>query len=157
MSVKKNKSGRRRVARLLIEFGVYKGLPKCIVKGCNKPGQHLGQYRTDGSARYRSECTGHHQLNYNMEGAYRIYKKEYCQNIDGRLGFKCTSTIVHPAQLEVDHINNNHSDNRKSNLDNTLCGCCHPYKTATYGHITSLSYMKKIFAKNRKSLDKSKK
>ena len=32
------------------------------------------------------------------------------------------------AQLEVDHIDGNPSNNDESNCQ-TLCGCCHTYKT----------------------------
>lgn len=59
---------------------------------------------------------------------YRKYRKSYCENLDSRLGFPCTTTIIIPAQLEVDHINGNPSDNDPNNLQ-TLCGCCHTYKS----------------------------
>lgn len=59
---------------------------------------------------------------------YRKYRKSYCENIDNRLGFTCTTTILLLAQLEVDHKNGNPSDNDPENLQ-TLCGCCHTYKT----------------------------
>ena len=61
---------------------------------------------------------------------YRKYRKDYCENVDGRLGYKCTTTIVIAAQLEVDHIDGNPSNNNPGNLQ-TLCACCHKYKTLT--------------------------
>lgn len=120
------------------------GRPKCVVEGCNKPGQNTGNKRKDGSVIYRAQCIGHHQNRYNLEGGYRIHKKDYCENIDGRLGFKCTTTIVDPAMLDVDHINNDHSDNRKSNLQ-TVCSCCHNYKTKYFGNLKSGAYIKRLF------------
>lgn len=59
---------------------------------------------------------------------YRKYRKSYCENLDSRLGFVCTTTIIIPAQLEVDHIDGNPGNNDPSNLQ-TLCGCCHTYKS----------------------------
>lgn len=59
---------------------------------------------------------------------YRRYRKDFCENIDGRLGFHCTATIVWDGMLDVDHINGNPTDNREENLQ-TLCKCCHAYKT----------------------------
>ena len=45
----------------------------------------------------------------NSTHPYRRYRKDYCENIDGRLtyqgvNFTCTATIVSKAQLQVDHI-----------------------------------------------------
>jgi hypothetical protein len=44
------------------------------------------------------------------------------------LGFRCTTTVFWTGMLDVDHKNGNPSDNRKRNLQ-TLCKCCHAYKT----------------------------
>jgi cytochrome c2 len=64
----------------------------------------------------------------NSTHPYRKYRKSYCENIHGILGFKCTTTILLDAQLEVDHIDGDPSNNDESNLQ-TLCACCHKYKT----------------------------
>jgi len=64
----------------------------------------------------------------NSKHPYLRYRKTYCENIDSRLGFVCTTTILLAAQLEVDHIDGNHLNNNLENLQ-TLCGCCHKYKT----------------------------
>ena len=65
----------------------------------------------------------------NAHHPYKKHRKEYCENVDGRLGFKCTTTIVDYAyQLEVDHIDENHDNNDIKNLQ-TLCACCHRLKT----------------------------
>lgn len=40
----------------------------------------------------------------------------------------CGFVATHPCQLDVDHINGTHSDNRPENLQ-TLCANCHRLKT----------------------------
>ena len=76
---------------------------------------------------------------------YLKHRKDYCENIDGRLGFVCTFTHPTPAQLEatgldatylgwlqVDHKDGNHLNNDPKNLQ-TLCACCHNVKTYQSG------------------------
>jgi hypothetical protein len=66
----------------------------------------------------------------NSKHPYLKHRKSYCENIDGRFGFKCTTTIMIDAMLQVDHIDGNPSNNDIHNLQ-TLCACCHVYKTIT--------------------------
>lgn len=190
----------QRTFRDLIETGEHNGKPKCIVKNCNNPGQHTGNYRTDGSISYRKWCSIHHSKKtakkhgltslqevvaknagfksvsqYQMHGLkkrakaegyidvtdylnskhkYRKNRKTYCENIDGRIGFICTTTIVDKCMLTVDHINNKHEDDRSIN-HHTLCFCCHAVKTKTLGHLTNLSYIKKLMHQNALTFDKN--
>ena len=51
---------------------------------------------------------------------YTRFKKGFC-------GF-CGFVPVHSCQLDVDHINGKHDDNREENLQ-TLCANCHRLKT----------------------------
>jgi hypothetical protein len=67
----------------------------------------------------------------NSTHPYRKYRKDYCENIDERLGFECTTTIAWSGMLEVDHINGMPFDHRPRNLQ-TLCKCCHAYKTNVF-------------------------
>ena len=112
---------------------------KCIIIGCNNKKQFMGTYRKDGTALFRKFCTRcHHKRQAEKKGLtptqwvngfhpYRKYRKDYCENVDGRLGFKCTTTIIWDGMLDTDHINGNPSDNRPQNMQ-TLCKCCHAYK-----------------------------
>lgn len=114
--------------------------PICSVKYCRKECQFMGTYRKDGSPQFRDVCIHHHQERCaerkgisknewaNSFHPYRQYRETYCENRDGRLGFKCRVKIRLPAQLQVDHKNGNPSDNRKRNLQ-TLCANCHIFKT----------------------------
>lgn len=122
------------------------GRPKCVEPGCNKPGQHTGNRRKDGSICYRAHCAGHHALRYGMDGGYRIHKNNECANIDGRLGFICTTNIVDSSMLDVDHIDHNHSNNNISNLQ-TLCSCCHNFKTRFFDRFVG-NTIKKYFREN---------
>jgi hypothetical protein len=83
---------------------------------------------------------------------YLKYRKDYCENIDGRLGFKCNTVLPtqemidavglgaagwKPKQfLEVDHIDGDYTHNDPNNLQ-TLCKHCHAVKSVTHGdHLT---------------------
>ena len=127
--------------------------PRCQNAKCNNPAQHMGNYRKDGTPLFRKLCAKHHNKKtakgyglksilevraakagmsvaefQNYHHPYRKHRKEYCENRDGRLGFKCRYKIRHTAQLQVDHINGKPDDNRPRNLQ-TLCANCHCYKT----------------------------
>lgn len=64
----------------------------------------------------------------NSKHPYLKYRKDFCENVDGRLGFVCTTTIIWSGQLDVDHIDENPSNNTPNNLQ-TLCKCCHAVKS----------------------------
>ena len=64
----------------------------------------------------------------NSKHPYRKYRKTYCENVDGRLGYKCTAKIVWNGQLDTDHVDGNPSNQAEENLQ-TLCKNCHSYKT----------------------------
>jgi len=76
----------------------------------------------------------------NARHPYRKYRKDYCENNDGRLGFVCTTVFPHEDELnalgieygaaphfDVDHIDGNPRNNDPKNLQ-TLCKCCHSIK-----------------------------
>ena len=102
----------------------YQDRPKCKILDCNNPAHIVKDYY-NGWANYRSVCSTHHTHTWHP---YLRYRKDYCENTDGRLGFVCTTTIHWDGMLDVDHKNGNPSDNRPLNLQ-TLCKCCHAYKT----------------------------
>ena len=60
---------------------------------------------------------------------YKVFRKDYCENVDGRLKFTCQAEIIEPRlQLDVDHINGDSANNMPINLQ-TLCKNCHAVKT----------------------------
>jgi hypothetical protein len=56
----------------------------------------------------------------NRKRVYTKYKKDSCES--------CGFIPEHSCQLDVDHIDGNHSNNLESNLQ-TLCANCHRLKT----------------------------
>ena len=62
--------------------------------------------------------------------AYRHFKKDHCE--------ECGFVAIHSSQLDIDHIDGNHSNNDEENLQ-TLCANCHRLKT----HLNR-EYMPKI-------------
>lgn len=150
--------------------------PKCIHLGCNDTRQHMGIYRKDGTPLFRNLCSKHHNkkvaekhglnsmhevvaknagfasyVDYaNSKHSYRKHRKNYCENIDGRLGYICNYPIKISAQLQVDHVNGDPSDDREENCQ-TLCANCHTYKT----HISkdySTPGRKKMKTKNQNAI-----
>ena len=113
--------------------------PKCTHPGCKEP-RAIPSTSKDGTPLYRKVCVKHHvKIILKRKGItmteyvhsmhpYLVHRKSYCENIDKRLGFKCTTNVFWPGMLDVDHKNGNPSDHRPRNLQ-TLCKCCHAYKT----------------------------
>lgn len=117
--------------------------PRCTIEGCKKP-KAIVSTTKDGFPVYRHVCQKHHtehlaekngitytQLR-NKWHRYLKYRKDYCENIDGRLGKACTADIWWEGMLDVDHIDGNPNNNDPSNLQ-TLCKNCHAVKSNIFG------------------------
>jgi hypothetical protein len=76
-----------------------------------------------GAKAFRAVCNKCHCKNQNKSSNGRRYsrhKKETCE--------KCGFIPIDSCQLDVDHIDGNHKNNEKNNLQ-TLCANCHRLKT----------------------------
>jgi hypothetical protein len=114
--------------------------PFCTTLGCKLTKHWMGTWHKDGSPVWRKTCgychmkklvtrRGQTMTQYkNRWHPSRKYRKAYCENRDGRLGFKCHYKIQHECQLQVDHIDGNPSNRDPENYQ-TLCANCHFYKT----------------------------
>jgi hypothetical protein len=103
----------------------YEDRPCCTRDGCNNLAALVQDYY-DGWANYRKVCATHHKHTWHPSLKNR---KDYCENRDGRLGFVCTLNVVWVGMLDVDHINGDSDDETEENYQ-TLCKCCHAYKTS---------------------------
>lgn len=93
-----------------------KGRPQCA--DCNEaPSRVKGRYK-DGTARYDKRCNHCHETKYKYK--YKYHKGDRCED--------CGFIPKHKCQLDVDHIDGNHSNNNPDNF-RTLCANCHRLKT----------------------------
>lgn len=81
---------------------------------CGRPQRSKGRSKVTGKQLFDRECWKC------KEQSYHLHKKDYCEN--------CGFVALHPAQLDVDHIDGNHKNNKIDNLQ-TLCANCHRLKT----------------------------
>lgn len=110
-------------------------------------------YRGTGKPQYRKWCVTCYQekravnagFKTNMEyihdlHPYLKFRKDYCENIDSRLGFVCPTPkelyLAVSAILQVDHIDGNPHNNDEKNCQ-TFCVLCHTYKSWTSGDMVS--------------------
>ena len=116
---------------MMIKKNHYKEFkPICINEGC---GSYVHTRKVNKNATYdiRSECYKCHDGFRNRPGVIP-HKKTYCENKDGRLGFKCVADITDSCMLEMDHIDSDKWNNVPNNVQ-TLCRNCHSYKTKYNG------------------------
>jgi len=111
---------------------------KCVTKGCTNKRQVVGRNK-DNHATFRSVCGKCHiKLCAIKKGLtetgwlnsfhpYRKWRKDFCENRDGRLGFVCTTNVIWDGMLDTDHMDGNPTNHSKENMQ-TLCACCHRYK-----------------------------
>jgi hypothetical protein len=108
--------------------------PICSVEECQYPCR-IDKRRKDGSIKYKKCCSYHLKnkpkpvpIPQKLKKTLYRFKKLFCENKDGRLGYVCNFTMQIFSQLEVDHIDGDPYNNDLSNLQ-TLCCNCHRYKT----------------------------
>jgi len=111
------------------------GVSSAIELTAKRNGKTVAEYRHD-QLEARAAELGMTVYEYRVKcSKYLWYREEvnYCENIDGRLGFTCTTTVVTlpsiwNGMLDVDHKDGNHRHNDRTNLQ-TLCKCCHAFKS----------------------------
>lgn len=85
--------------------------------------------KNNGYKKYQPYCQECYETH-----VYKSYKKEYCENRDGRLGHECINIFPKTGELEIDHINEDHYDQDPGNYQ-TLCKSCHTKKTYGIGRL----------------------
>lgn len=107
--------------------------PQCAVPDCIE----LVGYHNKGdnnSYKFKMCCETHRTSKKHIVDNWKL--KQGCNNVDARYGFKCTSNITHPSQLDVNHIDGNRYNNSKENLE-ILCKVCHSRVTVDSKHHTT--------------------
>lgn len=114
--------------------------PNCINPGCGRPATPMKGRVGESGVRYRVFCDPCHRSSYKgipLAIGVTPFKKGYCSNKDGHLGFDCLIkwelvTEDYKVCTEVDHINGDPHDNRPENLQE-LCPICHREKGRRQG------------------------
>tara|TARA_B100000287_G_scaffold17282_1_gene17336 strand:- start:4078 stop:4677 length:600 start_codon:yes stop_codon:yes gene_type:complete len=139
--------------------------PICCYPGCDRKVHVMRVISNDNSKKpievpsayrvFRAVCKMHHEYNWNEKMKRRIdgvglktiklLKKDYCENYDGHLGFKCCTKhdkskinmmqetgVLESRKLDLDHKDGDHFNNDPSNIQ-TLCKSCHATKTHING------------------------
>lgn len=111
-------------------------LPKCVNVGCKND----VAVRNWSNWSFKSECSrcqSDRKKNIIREGV-TIHKKNYCENIDGHLGFECPVPTKESWKgfeigcLDLDHVDGNHDNNTIHNVK-TYCKLCHNRKSVESG------------------------
>jgi hypothetical protein len=123
-------------------------LPKCVNPGC----ENYVAVRNWGNWSFKSECSrcqSDRKKGLIREGI-TIHKKEYCENIDGHLGFKCPVPTKESWKgfeigcLDLDHIDGDHNNNSIENVK-TYCKLCHNKKSVESGDCSNKKKSARIF------------
>lgn len=107
-----------------------KTLPKCSSLNCNNY-VTVRNWTTLSFKCYCSKCQTLMKNNIKETGNVTLIKKDYCENIDGRLGFNCPideNFDFRNSDLQLDHKDGNNQNNRENNIQ-TLCLICHSRKS----------------------------
>ena len=127
-------------------------VPKCVNPGCDKG----CAARNWGNWSFKSECgrcmRARKEKRYVIRDGKKyitsrgkeigvvIHKKDYCENHDGQLGFKCPvprdGWIGFESGLDLDHQDGNHYNNTPENVK-TYCKICHGKKSVDEGDCSS--------------------
>lgn len=115
-------------------------LPRCVNIGCNND----VAVRNWGNWSFKTECT--RCQSDRKKGILRdgiiIHKKNYCENIDGHLGFYCPVPTKESwvgfeiGCLDLDHLDGNHYNNDHNNIK-TYCKLCHNRKSIEKGECSN--------------------
>ena len=123
-------------------WGSGKSIPECINIGC-KNTVAIRHWSAQGHPSLKTECS--RCSNARIKGrsltGIVFHKKNYCQNKDSMLGFKCPMDPERYNEFpndiyDMDHIDGNHHNNTPENLI-TICKVCHARKGKESGDFNS--------------------
>lgn len=108
-------------------------IPICINDGC-KNFVNIRHWSAQGNPSLKNECqicTSCRKRGQTIQGI-TFYKKQFCENKDGILGFTCPMDnnrySEFPSDIyHMDHLDGNHYNNTLTNVK-TFCAVCHTRK-----------------------------
>ena len=117
-------------------------IPKCINKGCERE-VAIRHWSAQGHPSLKTECSrcSSHRVKGKTLIGIEFHKKNYCENKDSILGFKCPMDINRYAEFpndiyDMDHKDGDHHNNTLENLI-TICKVCHARKGKESGDFNS--------------------
>ena len=113
-------------------------IPTCVNKGCNN-NVIVRDWKYYSFKHMCSDCTARLQKGLPPRAGVTSYKKNYCENKDGRLGFECPVNEkwnFPNSVLHGDHKDGDHENNVIENMQ-TLCSICHHLKGLHSGDFIS--------------------
>lgn len=139
----KNKTGKSKNAEYLEKWSDSgKSIPECINIGCKNP-VAIRHWSAQGDPSLKTECSRCSAARIKGRSLTGIvfHKKNYCQNKDSILGFKCPMDPERYNEFpndiyDMDHIDGNHHNNTPENLI-TICKVCHARKGKESGDFNS--------------------
>jgi hypothetical protein len=120
-------------------------IPTCVNQGCSND-VVVRDWKYYSFKHLCSDCTKRIQKGLPPKPGVVFSKKNHCENIDGRLGFKCPvePNFKFPSSvLHGDHIDGNHENNTPENIQ-TLCAICHHLKGMHTGDFVSAKKGRKL-------------
>jgi hypothetical protein len=115
-----------------------KKIPTCVNKGCEN-NVIVRDWKYYSFKHMCSDCTSRLQKGKDPREGVTFYKKNYCENKDGRFGFTCPvkeDWKFPNSVLHGDHIDGDHENNDPDNLQ-TVCSICHHIKGMESGDFNS--------------------
>ena len=113
-------------------------IPTCVNQGCEN-NVVVRDWKYYSFKHVCSNCKSREKKGLKMREGVTSYKKRYCENRDGRLGFVCPVSYEFQFPNNVlhgDHIDGDHENNNPQNLQ-TLCSICHHIKGHKSGDFNS--------------------
>ena len=113
-------------------------IPTCVNSGCSND-VIVRDWKYYSFKHLCSNCTHRLQKGLPTREGVTSYKKNYCENKDGRLGFVCPvdeNWEFPNSVLHGDHKDGDHENNIQDNMQ-TLCSICHHLKGLKSGDFVS--------------------
>lgn len=129
-------------------------LPQCVNPGCTRNVQVRAwanwSFKTECGTCYKARVTG--KFGKAMEGI-TIHKKDYCENSDSHLGWKCPVDKKSWLELgmlnalDLEHYDGDHDNNNPENVK-TICKLCHGKKSMIFNDFSNQKSSARFFSNN---------